>query len=71
MCRDLALKDIKEDAMGWTQNKGKTKGDSSKRAAAIAEERKKSAIAQQRRKGLVFGSRGHRGRDRHRDLKVR
>ena len=53
--RDLALKDIEEDTMGWTQNRGKTKGDLNKRAKAIPEESKKSVIAQQMRKGLVSG----------------
>ena len=53
--RDLVLRDIEEESMGWTQNKGKSKGDSNKRGAAIAAERKKLVVAQQMRKGLVSG----------------
>ena len=49
------MRDIEEEAMGWTQNRGKLKGDSNKRGAAIAAERKKLVVAQQMRKGLVSG----------------
>ena len=61
--RDLVLRDIEEDAMGWTQNRGKLKGDSNKRGGVIAAGRKKLVVAQQMRKGLDSDTRDPNWRD--------
>ena len=52
-CKDLAVKDIAEEDMGWSQNRGKlNKGNVMRRAVENSVRIQQTVVEEQRRKGL-------------------